>query len=67
MIHSLCYTVTPALDAASDYEDWKHHLAHGNHTRGPECPGEFDGTQLHAVLAALRVYFWPWATRLSDV
>ena len=65
MIHSLCYTVTPALDAASDYEDWKHHLAHGNHTRGPECPGEFDGTQLHAVLAALRVYFWPWATRLS--
>ena len=38
---------------------------HHNRTRGPSSPGEFDGTEWHAVWAALKVYFWPWAARLN--
>ena len=46
------------------------HNHHGNHTwdnrtHGPEAPGAFDGTESHAVWAALGVYFWPWAQRLN--
>ena len=72
VIHSVCYPISEALDAMSDY---KYHLAHRNQTwknqtwhnqtRGPECPGEFAGTQWDAAWAALWVYFWPWATRLN--
>ena len=69
VIHSVCYPLSEALDAMSDYQSAQNRTAHNetwhNNTRGPECAGEFDGTEWHAVWAALQVYFWPWVTRLN--
>ena len=79
VIHTVCYTITEALDALTDFTAWKQQLAHNgttnrshynhtdlrNQTRGPMAPGEFDSTKWHAVWVALQTFYWPWAPRLN--
>lgn len=67
VIHTVCYTVTEAMEALSDYESWERHPNNRTgHVRGPIAIDEFEGKEWQAAWRALQVFFLPWVSRLNS-
>jgi hypothetical protein len=66
VIHAVCYTIREAMKAMSDY-----HINEAGQNRththsGHHAVGEFESTEWHAAVMAIKVFYWPWATRLNN-